>query len=76
MKPYDLMSVALDVQRMRRNAERWHEAGEEECKMLELDNRAIARSLQARYGIPVVYDSDGGTWHVGGKDGPLLFDLY
>lgn len=76
MKPYDLMEVALIVQKMRGNSAAWHSAGEDARQALEASNRDLANQLAAEYGIPVVYNPDGGTWRVGDINGPLLYGLY
>ena len=76
MNPYDLMSVALLVQQMRDNAKHWHDAGPAEQLRLTEENRTLATRLKNLYRVPVVYDQESGTWHVGSVDGPLLFDVY
>ena len=76
MNPYDVMSVALLVQRMRDNARCWHDADEQERNRLEKENQDIARRLLNAYNVPVNYNRDDGTWRVGNLDGPKLFDLY
>ena len=76
MQPYDLMRVALIVQRMRETSAQWHSAGEDVRRELEARNRDLAAKLAAEYGIPAIYNPDGGTWRVGSVDGPMLYDLY
>ena len=76
MQPYDLMQVALMVQKMRNVSIEWHSSDENKRRELEMYNRDLAHRLSDKYGIPVVYNPDDGTWRVGSLDGPLLFNLY
>lgn len=76
MNPYDLMNVALVVKKMRDTAEQWHNEGYEKRQELHSINQSLAETLRTKYGIPTVYETTSGTWHVGSADGPLLFDLY
>lgn len=76
MEPYDLMKVALIVQQMRRNSVAWHGADETKRQELQTENRSLANRLNGVYGVPVVYNPDGGTWRVGTIEGPMLYDLY
>ena len=76
MNPYDLMNVSLAVKKMRENSEMWYSVSQSEQQKLSEENRALSEKLKNIYGIPIVYQPDGGTWHVGSLDGPLLYDLY
>lgn len=76
MQPYDLMRVALIVHQMRDNSVQWYGADPAEQQRLSAANQALANQLQSVYGLPVVYNPDGGTWRVGSVDGPCLYDLY
>lgn len=76
MTTIDVLRVITIVDRMRINARIWHDVSPEEKARLVEDNRAAAEQLNSIMSVPVVYKSDGGTWHVGSVDGPLLFDLY
>lgn len=76
MNPYDLMSVSLIVRQMRKNSEKWYASAPAEQLRLAEENQSLAVELRTRYGVPVVYQPDGGTWHIGSVDGPLLYDLY
>lgn len=77
MLPYDLMNVALAVNKMRQNSAAWYKAEPAEQQRLSNENQALAQKvLKEMYHIPVIYNPDGGTWHVGAIDGPLLYNLY
>ena len=76
MAPYDLMNIALLVERMRQNSDRWYTAEPEEQASLAEENRALAQQLNHLLPVQVMYNPDGGTWRLGSVDGPLLYDLY
>lgn len=76
MNTKDVLRIVLLVERMRDNAAMWHDADKQEQHRLENENQNIARTLLNVYNVPVIYNSDDGTWRVVDLNGPKLFDLY
>lgn len=72
----DVLRVVLIVGRMKENSRLWHEVDNEEKSKLESENRRYARELNSIFPVELIYDDNGGTWHVGGVDGPELYKLY
>ena len=75
MEIYNLLRVAIIVHQMKANSAAWHNE-QESREDMERENRELGQGLRDFYGVPAVYDPEGGVWYVGAIGGPKLYDLY
>lgn len=64
------------VTRMKANSSAWHNASAEKQSSLNAENEKYAQQIAALLGKSIVYNSQTGTWHIGSKTGPLLYNEY
>lgn len=63
--------------RMKENSAAWHNAPTKSKQIaLNDENAKSAEEIGALIGKSIEYDSETGTWHIGSKDGPKLYDVY
>lgn len=65
--------ILSDIRAMERNSSQWPTADKATRKRLQEKNNALRDSIVSK-GLPVSYDSDSGSWHIGSRSGPLLYD--
>lgn len=65
--------ILSDIRAMERNSSQWPTADKATRQRLQQKNNALRDSIVSK-GLPVSYDSDSGSWHIGSRSGPLLYD--